>query len=297
MNRREGREMSDHPIHGISHAIVWVRDLAAAAERYRRLGFSLSQHYVHPKSVGTANYNALFEDDYLELLTPLEDNERNRQRWARLDAEGDGLKDLALATRDADAAHAVVRSAGLRPLPVFDHHRPEGDDVARFRIVYLPPDQLLPGLGIHVNQRVTPELMWRGQTTTHANGARGIAGLVCVADDPAALAAPFAVFYGNPARPQGDGVLAVQAGQAVMRFATPAAAARLFPGIAFKPRPPFGAALEFAVDDPAQSAAWLERQGVALRRTADGTVEVPPDEACGVLLRFVARAAPKGKPD
>ena len=288
MTRREDRTMIKHPIHGISHAILWVRDLEPAAERYRRLGFSLTQHYLHPKSVGTANYNAMFEDDYLELLTPLEKNERNLQRWARLDAEGDGLKDLSLATYDAEAAHAVVASAGLDPLPVFDHHRPEGDDVARFRLVYLPPDRLLPGLGIHVNQRVTPELMWRGQTTTHANGARGIAGLVVVADDPAALAAPFAVFFGNPAEAQGDGVLAVKAGKAVMRFATPAAAARLFPGIVFKPKPPFGAVLEFRVDDPPQSAAWLAKQGIACHRAPDGAVEVPPDEACGALLRFVS---------
>src|SRR5437899_1222939 len=142
--------MTDDPITGISHAIMWVQDLEAAAQRYRRLGFSLSQYYLHPKSVGTANYNAMFQDDYLELLAPIEENERNTQRRARIDAEGDGLKDLSLATKDADSAYEVVRMAGLSPQPVFDHHRPEGNETARFRIVYLPPDKLLPGLGIHV---------------------------------------------------------------------------------------------------------------------------------------------------
>ena len=44
------------PITGISHCVVWVRDLDAAAASYRRLGFSLSQYYLHPKSVGTANF-------------------------------------------------------------------------------------------------------------------------------------------------------------------------------------------------------------------------------------------------
>ena len=49
--------MSSSPITGISHAILWVRDLDVAANAYRRLGFTLGQYYLHPKSVGTANYN------------------------------------------------------------------------------------------------------------------------------------------------------------------------------------------------------------------------------------------------
>jgi catechol 2,3-dioxygenase-like lactoylglutathione lyase family enzyme len=281
--------MSSSPITGISHAVMWVRDLDVAAATYRRLGFTLGQYYLHPKSVGTANYNAMFEDDYLELLVSIEKNERNAARLARLDVEGDGLKDLALATQDADAAYERVRAAGLSPLPVFEHHRPEGAEQARFRIVYLPPDQLLPGLGIHVNQRVTPELMWRSAKTTHANGARGIAGLVSVAPDPAAMAAPFAKFYGNPAQLAADGSLGVKAGKAVMRFADPLVAARLFPGIAFRPKPPFVAALELFVDDPAKTKAFLAGAGVAHRTAPDGALEVPPDEACGVVLRFAAK--------
>jgi hypothetical protein len=269
---------------------MWVRDLEAAAQCYRRLGFSLSQYYLHPKSVGTANYNAMFEDDYLELLTPIEKNERNAQRLARIDAEGDGLKDLSLATRNADAAFEVVRAAGLSPLPVFDHHRPEGDDTARFRIVYLPPERLLPGLGIHVNQRVTPELMWRNQTTTHANGARGIAGLVCVAKDPGEMAAPFAKFFGVAVRATADGGIAVAAGKATMRFATPAQASRLFPGMGFKPEPPFVAALELFVADSAQTRSFLSGAGVLHGVAPDGASEVSPEEACGVVLRFVRQA-------
>lgn len=282
--------MSASPITGISHCVVWVRDLEAAAGRYRRLGFSLSQYYLHPKSVGTANYNMMFDDDYLELLVSIEKNERNAARLARLDAEGDGLKDLALATKDADTAFEAIRAAGFSPLPVFEHHRPEGAETARFRLVYMPPDKLLPGLGIHVNQRVTPELMWRGHNTSHANGACGIAGLVAVADDPAAMAAPFAKFYGVEAERRADGGLGVAAGKACLRFVTPAQAAVLFPDISFRPKPPFVAALELFVADPAKTRSFVMGAGIPHRLAPDGTLEVPPDEACGVLLRFVVRA-------
>jgi catechol 2,3-dioxygenase-like lactoylglutathione lyase family enzyme len=277
------------PITGISHCVVWVRDLDAAAASYRRLGFSLSQYYLHPKSVGTANYNMMFEDDYLELLTPIEKNERNAARLARLGAEGDGLKDLALATRDADAAFVQVQSAELSPLPVFDHHRPEGSEQARFRLIYLPADKLLPGLGIHVNQRVTPELMWRGARVDHANGALGIAGLVAVSDDPAAMSAPYARLYGVPAEPAADGSLSVVAGKARLRFVSPALCATLFPGIAFKARPPFVPALELFVADPAKTQTFFTAAGVPSRMAPDGAVEVPPKEASGVLLRFLAK--------
>lgn len=276
------------PVTGISHCVVWVRDLEAAAAAYRRLGFSLSQYYLHPKTVGTANYNMMFENDYLELLVPIEKNERNAARFARLDAEGDGLKDLALATKDADAAYETLKAAGVDPLPVFDHHRPEGDETARFRLIYLPPHKLLPGLGIHVNQRVTPELMWRGQNLSHANGARGIAGLLGVAYDPATMAEPFARFFGvAPARAP-DGSLTVAAGKSVLRFVTPALLASLFPGISFRPRPPFVAALELFVDDPGKTDSFLTDAKVPHRCQPDGTVEVLPQEACGVALRFVA---------
>ena len=107
------------PITGISHCVLWVRDLDAAAVIYRRLGFSLSQYYRHPKSVGTANYNMMFEDDYLELLVSVEKNERNAARLTRLDAGGDGLKDLALATKDADAAFKTPLPRTVTASPAF----------------------------------------------------------------------------------------------------------------------------------------------------------------------------------
>ncbi len=281
--------MSNSPIVAISHAIMWIRDLEVAAVRYRRLGFSLSQYYLHPKAVGTANYNMMFKDDYLELLTGIEDNARNAQRIVRLDAEGDGLKDMSLLTMDADASFKWVRAAGLNCMPVYDHHRPEGKDDARFRIIYMPPDQLLPVLGFHVCQRMTPELMWRDAKTTHANGATGIAGIILSAPDPASLASPYSKLFGAAPQAAPDGSLTVQAGKAKLRFATPSRIAEQFPGIRFQPKPPFAAALEIFTDDPAKSQRVLAAEKVPHRLAPDGAIEVAPQEACGVVLRFVVQ--------
>ncbi|MFO1160502.1 MAG: VOC family protein [Reyranellaceae bacterium] len=274
------------PISGIDHPILWVSDVEQAAAAYRRLGFTLSQFYVHPKAVGTANYNMMFESDYLEILVSVEDNPRNAARRARLAAEGDGLKDMGLRAMDADAAFATVTAAGLAPLPVFDHHRPEGDDTARFRIIYLPPDRLLPGLGFHVIEHRTPELVWRN-APAHANGARGVAGLVLAADDPAAIAAPYARVFGVAPTRDGGGVVGVATGRSRLRVASRAQIAELFPGIRFKPEPPFVAALELFVDDLAKTEAFIAGAGVPHRKASDGAIEIPPEEACGVVLRFV----------
>ena len=279
--------MSTSPIVGFSHAIMWVRDLEAAAARYRRLGFSLSQYYLHPKAVGTANYNMMFKDDYLELLTGVEDNPRNRQRLVRLDAEGDGLKDMSLLTKDADDAFKWVRNAGLNCMPVYAHHRPEGKEDARFRIIYMPPEELLPVLGFHVCQRLSTELMWRSANTTHANGATGVAGVILSAPDPATLAKPYSKLFGFEPQQASDGSLTVKAGKATMRFALPSRIAELFPGVRFQPKPPFAAALELFVDDPAKAKSVLAAVNVPHRSAPDGAVEVAPAEACGVVLRFV----------
>jgi catechol 2,3-dioxygenase-like lactoylglutathione lyase family enzyme len=276
------------PISGIDHPILWVSDLEQAANRYRRLGFTLSQLYVHPKAVGTANYNMMFQNDYLELLVSVEDNPRNAQRRVRLATEGDGLKDMGLRTGDADAAFETVKAAGLSPLPVFDHHRPEGNETARFRIIYLPADRLLPGLGFHVIQHLTPELIWKRNAPAHPNGARGIAGLVIAAADPTAIAAPYAKVFGVEPQPDAGGTVTVAAGKSRLRVAPTAEIAKLFPGIHFKPAPPFVAALELFVADPRKTATFMAGAGVPHRMAADGAVEVPPEQACGVVLRFTS---------
>ena len=64
--------------------------------------------------------------------------------------------------------------------------------------------------------------------------------------------------------------------------------AKLFSGLRFKPAPPFVAALELFVADPRKTAAFMAGAGVPHRMAADGAAEVPPEEACGVVLRFTS---------
>jgi catechol 2,3-dioxygenase-like lactoylglutathione lyase family enzyme len=84
----------------VDHAILFVRDLEAAAARYRRLGFSLTPRYTHPWG-GFSNHNLIFQNDYVELLLPVEPTDRNLARFRELDRAGEGLKDISLAVPDS----------------------------------------------------------------------------------------------------------------------------------------------------------------------------------------------------
>jgi hypothetical protein len=104
------------------------------------------------------------------------------------------------------------------------------------------------------------------------------------------MASPFAKFFGVAAEPAGGGSLSIGAGKATMRFVTPGQLPGLFPKVVFKPKPPFVAALELFVADPAQTRKYLTDVGVPHSEADGDAIEVAPDEACGVVLRFVRRS-------
>ncbi|HET7133675.1 MAG TPA: VOC family protein, partial [Gammaproteobacteria bacterium] len=53
----------------IDHAVIVVRDLDAAAARFRELGFTLTPRGFH--SIGSQNHCIMFGSTYLELLAAI----------------------------------------------------------------------------------------------------------------------------------------------------------------------------------------------------------------------------------
>ena len=273
----------------VDHAILFVRDLENAAARYRRLGFTLTPRYTHPWG-GFSNHNLMFERDYVELLLPLEPTDRNLARFRELERSGEGLKDLSLAVPDSPAAARAYAAAGLPSLPPAEIGRPvtrpDGTHEAKFCVVYLPVDHLLPGLNVHMIQHRTPELVWVPEYQTHPNGARGLRGLVVVTPDPEKFAVPYAAMFEEAPRRNASGDLVMPAAQMTFTFVPPARAVELFPGVAFTGVPPFVAALEVRVTDAERARTHLVQQNIPHRVASDGALEIPPVEACGVLIRL-----------
>src|ERR1700752_1574949 len=103
--------------HALDHAILGVRDLDDATRRYATLfGLRPSWRGEHPGE-GTANTLFRLGNTYLELLAPVADGPTARMLRARLEAAGEGPIGFALATADADAAHAELTARGLDPRP------------------------------------------------------------------------------------------------------------------------------------------------------------------------------------
>lgn len=281
------------PITGIDHLLVGVRDLEAAREGYRRLGFTCTPRGSHI-GWGTANYCIMFPDDYVELIGVVDPAKETNGLDVFL-AHREGLKGVALASEAADGGYAALHAAGIAAAPPRDLARnlelPEGAVQPRFKLVHLPPEAM-PHVPAFICQHLTPEMMRRPAWLAHPNGAAGLRAITVVVDDPPALAEAYARLLGAGAITPTDDVLTVRVGRAALLFARPDDLAELYPEVALDdaPAPPYIAGMTVAVADVAAAARVIAANGVDVAANPGGSLVVPPDQACGVIVEFCAQS-------
>lgn len=287
-------------IAAIDHMLIGVRDLEAARESWRRLGFTPTPRGRHIGR-GTANYCIMFAQDYLELIGRGSDpesraapaDERSRQLDAFL-ARREGAMAAAFAPEGgAEAAHAALAGRGLHPGEPRALARrielPEGDATPRFSLVSLPPEET-PGLDCFLCGHLTPELMRRPEWLAHANGALGINGFHVLVETTAPLITAYDRLFGLSQVTTTDAVLCLQIGRQRIMFSTPDDFLTMHPALdlaADFPLPGI-AAIEFAAADLDETAAFLRRAGIALAQLPGGSLAVPASEASGAILFFSA---------
>jgi len=151
-------------LHSFDHAVIAVRDLAAATERTAALlGRAPSWGGVHP-GAGTANALFRLENCYLELLAREGDGPLGRLVDAAVEERGEGLLALAFATDDVAAYAASLRRRGV----ALDDPRegegrctsafaagPEASSVRRWSSVLLPVSATR-GLPLLILQHYSP---------------------------------------------------------------------------------------------------------------------------------------------
>lgn len=224
----------------LDHLVLAYRDLAAAAENYRRLGFQVGPRNRHPW--GTENHIVQFDGAFLELVglgegfrTPPADNPVYPFAGfiAEFLARREGLAMLALRSSDAEADRREFLRKGLGDLPRFDFARKgrRGDkevDVA-FSLAFAR-SPAFPETGFFVCQQRFPENFWDAAAQAHPNGAVGVAELTFAHPEPAAVADFLAAFLEAPpqAAPDGGQLFALE--QMTVTCATAAALAKA-PGI------------------------------------------------------------------
>lgn len=180
---------------GLDHIVHAVRDLDAAADAYRRLGFIVGTRNRHPW--GTHNRIVQLDGFFVEILTVAEPGKIEPHRPGSFSfgafqrdylAQREGLSMLLLASTDAANDARSYAAAGIGDDGVFtfarEGRRPDGSVAQLGFSLAFARDPLSPDAGFAVCQHLHPENFWNAAFQTHANSACAAAGVVMVADNP-----------------------------------------------------------------------------------------------------------------
>ena len=281
-------------ITGIDHTLIGVRDLEKARASYARLGFTPCPRGSHI-GWGTANYCLMFPDDYVEILSIVDPSQFTNNLDAFL-AKREGLMGLAWATRDGNAVKAELERAGIAADGPKDLKRrlelPEGTVLPEFKLVY-PSPGATPSLASFVCQHLTPDLLRRPEWLAHPNGANGLVGITVAVEDSSGLAAAYGRVFGMGAVTRTDDTVVVRVGPHVVMFAPSEALDLLHPGFELPAGAelPLAAVMTVAVADLAKTSSFLRGRSIQHDDVEGQAIMVPPSQACGVWLEFVARPA------
>ena len=281
----------------LDHLVLAVHDLDAAGAFYERLGFIVGARNRHPW--GTENRIVQCPGAFLELITigdgaeiaPHRPGEFSFGAFVRdyLD-QREGFAMLVLRSSDARADKVAFDKAGIGGFAPFDFARkakkPDGSEVEVSFSLAFARDPLAPQCGFFVCQQHRPENFWNPTMQSHPNGARRFSSVTMVAGDPADHA-EFLSAYTD--------IRAFSATSAGLRFETPRGVVECLSDAAFAfdfglsaiGEGPRLAAFTIAVDDLAALEARLTSEDFTCLKH-QGALIVPPQNAFGVALRFVA---------
>jgi hypothetical protein len=184
-------ERKECPTHGINHVesilmtfpldhivINTLFDMDRAAALMEQLGFTVTPRGYH--SLGSINHLMVFEGGYLELVGLPLGTEILRRDVLESPL---GLNGLVFQAKEVDAIIGPLRDSGLSMLEPQDFSRPAIIDgierLVRFRTTRTAPELFAAGR-VYYCQHYTPELVWRREWMSHANGCRGLRELVVV---------------------------------------------------------------------------------------------------------------------
>jgi hypothetical protein len=282
---------------GIDHIVHAVRDLGAAEEFYRRVGFTVGARNRHPW--GTHNHIVQFPGSFVELITVGEPDLIPPPAAGSFSFGGftrdflthdEGLSMLVLEGKGAAADVAAFQKAGIGHFDKFDFEReasrPDGSRVKVAFSLAFATDPRAPDTGYFTCQQHYPENFWNPLFQTHPNGASGIAGVTMVSHDPALHADFFRAFSGVKAFTADSNDVTIKTPRGVIEVMEPAAYRR---HLAVEPpdlaRGGRLATIRFAMPDKAQLISLLRKNGV---NTVEhmGKVVIPSSAAYGATLAF-----------
>jgi hypothetical protein len=273
-----------------------VRDLDAAAELYRRLGFKVGARNRH--SWGTHNHLMQLPGFFVELLTLAEPEKLGTDGFSNLFgrfnqsflSRHQGLSILLLETGDAAADAAAFKSAGIAASDAMkferEGSRPDGSTVKVGFSLAFARDAKAPEIGFATCQQHFPQNFWNPTFQQHPNTASSVAGVVLVAENPTDHHIFLSAFAGvRDLHATSSGVTATTP-RGDIKVMDPAAFRNHFgtepPDISEGARL---AAVQFRVREQAALVAALQAGGIEFASRM-GQLIVPPDIAMGATILF-----------
>lgn len=238
---------------GLDHIVYAVRDLDAAAELYRRLGFSVGARNIHPPAWGTQNRIVQLPGTFIELL--------------------------ALADTSAIAPYAARSfSFGAFNRDFLSH----GEGLSMLVL----EGRGAPNTGFFTCRHRHPENFWNPAFQVHANTAARVAGVVLVAANPSDHHSFISAFSGEREVLATSAGISVKTPRGEIQVMQPAAFRDHFgvepPGIENGARL---AALRLSVCEPDVAKRLLDAANLAANERM-GRLIIGPETAMGATLVF-----------
>lgn len=269
------------------HAVIVCGDLDTAVTQWRALGFTLTPRGYH--TLGSQNHCIMLARDYLELLHVTAPSPSRQYYW---DAQqrGGGCAAMSCKSSDAFATADRLRAAGFQPSDPIEFSRPvrldDGSEhPATFRVTALDH---APGARYFVCEHRTPELLWRPEWMTHANGAQAIAAtyLVVGAGQVARTVEAYATLTGAAVTGATQDMATLDIAGAAFVVTTSQALADVIGVQAAKPG---YAAIRLVTDDLEKARTHWQAHGVLAIDLSPSMSLVPAEQANGVALIFEQR--------
>jgi catechol 2,3-dioxygenase-like lactoylglutathione lyase family enzyme len=285
---------------GLDHIVHAVHDLAAAADFYRRLGFSVGSRNRHPW--GTHNHIVQLDGFFVELLTVAEpqllERDTAHAELAQLFgafnrdaiARGDGLSTLILESRAIAADVSALAGAGVGCSGELRFSRAgtqaDGSTVTVGFSLGFARDASSRHAAFAVMQQHNPKAFWNRKFQSHPNSVSAVLGAVLIADNPTDHHIFLSAFTGERE------LHSTSAGVAVR---TPRGDVEIIEPVAFRDR--YGvtvaadgegmtlAGLRFGVALPVALETCAKKSGIALQKHLNALV-ADPASALGATLIF-----------
>jgi hypothetical protein len=280
---------------GLDHIVHAVRNLDAAADLYRGLGFTVGVRNRHPW--GTHNHIVQMPGFFIELLTFAEPDKLGDDGFSRLFAaynrdfiaRAEGFSLLILDSGDARADETAFRAAGIAASETLTFHRdgerPDGTTVKVGFSLAFADDEAAPDIHFATCQQHYPDNFWDQAFQRHANGVVAVAGVIVVAEQPALHQPFFESFTGTQAAAR-EGGFSIALSRGAIDVVTPAVFLSRF-GVR-APDSAAGArlaALRLTVADPGVLQAVPELAGLG-GLDAGGATLIGSEDAMGAVLIF-----------